>query len=327
MAENPEHAVLHELVTGGASGNSWNLTGKNTFKIGRDPTNDIVLPYSWISRKHTLIQRENDGIFHIMDLGSSNGTYLNDKRTHSPTILNNGDLITLGRTTIRFDQSIGKTDEQEEDISELTLDMTIAHIKKEIVTVLVCDIHEFTRLSEKLGNKHISKLLRFWTKKVGAIINEHGGLVDKFIGDAVMATWTGGTVSSGARNALRSALEISQATKKIGESIPEIKPPLSIGAAINTGEAMLGNMRVTGHRDSTVIGDVVNVAFRLESMTEQDEADVIIGAETARYLDNPAKYFDKKTFEIKGKTGQINAHACSFDQLAYYLSATATHSR
>lgn len=326
MVKNPEQAVLHELGPGDASKNSWNLTGKNTFKIGRGPTNDIVLPYSWVSRKHTMIQRENDGIFHLMDLGSSNGTYLNNKQIHSPAILNNGDLITLGRTTIRFDQFIEKT-EQEEDISELTLDMTIAHTQKGIVTILVCDIHEFTRLSEKLGDKHISKLLRFWTKKVGAIINEHEGLVDKFIGDAVIATWAGGIVSRGARNALRSALEISQATKKIGESIPEIKPPLSIGAAINTGEAMLGNMGLTGHRDSTVIGDAVNVAFGLESMTEKDEADVIIGAETARHLDNPAKYFDQKTFDIKGKTGRINAHTCSFDQLAYYLSATAAHSR
>ncbi|MDF1579119.1 MAG: adenylate/guanylate cyclase domain-containing protein [Desulfurivibrionaceae bacterium] len=326
MSENPEQAVLHELGPDGAPKNSWNLTGKNTFKIGRGPTNDIVLPYSWISRKHTMVQRENDGIFHIMDLGSSNGTYLNSKRIHSPAILNNGDLVTLGKTTIRFHQFIENTD-QKFDRSELTLDMTVAYIQKEIVTILVCDIHEFTRLSEKLGNNHISKLLQFWTKKVGAIINEHDGLVDKFIGDAVMATWTGGPVGRGARNALRTALEISQATRKIGESVPEIKTPLSIGAAINTGEAMLGNMGLTGHRDSTVIGDVVNVAFRLEAMTEQDEADVVIGEETARHLDNPTKYFTQRSFELKGKTGRINAYACSFAQLAYYLSATAAHSR
>lgn len=322
MTETPEQAVLQELGPDGSTVNSWNLTGKNTFKIGRGPSNDIVLPYSWISRKHTMVQRETDGIFHIMDLGSSNGTYLNNKRIHSPAILNNGDLLTLGKTTIRFHQFLETTD-QKFDKSELTLDMTVAYIQKEIVTILVCDIHDFTRLSEKLGNKLISKLLQFWTKKVGAIISEHDGLVDKFIGDAVMATWTGGTVGRGARNALRTALEISQATRKIGDSIPEIKTPLSIGAAINTGEAMLGNMGLTGHRDSTVIGDVVNVAFRLESMTEQDEADVIIGGETARYLDNPAKYFSERTFELKGKTGRISAHTGSFDQLAYYLSATA----
>jgi adenylate cyclase len=323
----PEQAVLQELGPGGTPENSWNLIGKNTFKIGRGPTNDIVLPYSWISRKHTMVQRERDGIFHIIDLGSSNGTYLNSKKIHSPGILNDGDLVTLGKTTLRFNQFIEKNDDYEEDGAELTLDMTIAHIQKEIVTILVCDIHDFTRLSDKLGNKLVSKLLQFWTKKVGGIINEHDGMVDKFIGDAVMATWTGGTVGGGTRNALRSALEINKATGKIGESIPEIKTALSTGAAINTGEAMLGNMGVTGQRDSTAIGDVVNVAFKLESMTEKDEADVIIGEETARYLDNPAKYFTQRTFELKGKTGKINAHAASFAQLAYYLSATAAGSR
>jgi adenylate cyclase len=323
MSKYSEQAVLQELNTQGCPENSWNLTGKNTFKIGRGPTNDIVLPYSWVSRKHTMVQREKDGIFHIMDLGSSNGTYLNDKRIHAPALLNNGDRISLGKTVMKFSQYI-EAPSYEEDKSELTLDMTIAYIQKEIVTILVCDIHDFTSLSEKMGNKVISDMLQDWTKKVGAIIHEHDGLVDKFIGDAVMATWIGGTVNKGVRNALRAALEISQATKKIGESIPGIKTPLTIGAAINTGEAMLGNMGVAGHRDSTVIGDVVNIAFRLESLTVQDEADLILGEGTAGHLENLDQYFNKKSFEIKGKTGKISAHAGTFDQLRYFLSATAT---
>lgn len=324
MSEYSEQAIIQELTPGGSPENSWNLSGKNTFNVGRGPTNDIILPYSWISRKHTMVQRGNDGIFHIVDLGSSNGTYLNTKRIYSPTILNNGDLITLGKTTIKFLQFIESPD-YEQDKSELTLDMTIAYIQKETVTILVCDIHDFTSLSEKLGNNKISSLLQFWTKKVGAIVHEHDGLVDKFIGDAVMATWIGGTIGKGVRNALRAALEIAKATKKIGESVPEIKGSLSIGAAINTGEAMLGNMGVSGHRDSTVIGDVVNVAFRLEAMTVRDEADIVIGEKTAGYLDSPDKYFNKHTFELKGKTDKITARACSFDQLRYYLSATASN--
>lgn len=323
MSEYSEQAILQELKPDGSPENSWNLTGKNTFKLGRGPTNDIVLPYSWISRKHTMVQQESSGIFHIMDLGSSNGTYLNNKRIHSPTILNNGDLFTLGKTVIKFVQYIENNDYDDKDESELTLDMTVAYIQKETVTILVCDIHDFTSLSEKLGDKLISKLLQLWTKKVGDIIHQHDGLVDKFIGDAVMATWIGGTIDKGARNALRVALEISNITKKIGEKIPGITTPLSIGAAINTGEAMLGNMGVAGHRDSTVIGDVVNVAFRLESMTVKDQSDIIIGKETVRHLDNPEKYFEKRSFELKGKTGEISAHAGTFDQLRYFLSSTS----
>ncbi len=324
MSEHSKQAILQELNPEGSPGNNWNLTGQNTFKVGREPTNDIILPYSWISRKHTMIQRESGGIFHIIDLGSSNGTYLNNKRIHAPAILNNGDLITLGKTTIKFVQYLENNDHEKEN-SELTLDMTVANIQKGTVTILVCDIHDFTSLSEKLGDTKISKILQFWTKKVGAIIHEHDGLIDKFIGDAVMATWIGGNVSKGARNALRAALEISNVTRKIGESITQIETPLSIGAAVNTGEAMLGNMGVTGHRDSTVIGDVVNVAFRLESMTVKDEADIIIGEETARHLDNPEKYFNQFSFELKGKTSKINAHGGSFDQLRHFLLSTATN--
>ncbi|MEN8134223.1 MAG: adenylate/guanylate cyclase domain-containing protein [Thermodesulfobacteriota bacterium] len=324
MPEHSKQALLQELNPEGSPGNNWNLTGKNNFTIGREATNEIILPYSWISRKHTMIQRKSGGIFHIIDLGSSNGTYLNNKRIHAPAILNNGDLITLGKTTIKFIQYMENSDYDKGE-SELTLDMTVANIQKETVTILVCNIRDFTSLSEKIGDKQTSKLLRFWTKKIGAIVNEHNGLVDKFIGDAVMATWIGGNVNRGARNALRAALEISNVTKKIGESIPQIETPLAIGAAVNTGEAMLGNMGVTGHRDSTVTGDVVNVASGLGAMTEKDEDDIIIGEETARHLDNPEKYFNQHSFKIKGKTDKINAQGCSFDQLRYFLLSTAAN--
>jgi len=322
MSDSSEQAVLHELKKDGTPENTWNLKGKNNFRLGRGPGNDIVLPYSWVSRKHTLVQKEDNGIFHIMDMGSANGTYVNNKRIHSPSILNNGDKITLGKTVIKFVQFLDK-DEPYEPEDDATLDMTVAYIQKETVTILVCDLHDFTSISEKLGNQIVSKLLRFWTKKVGAIIHEHDGLVDKFIGDAVMATWSGGTVDRGIRNALRAALEISHITKKIGEKVPELDTELAIGAALNTGEAMMGNMGVAGHRDSTVIGDVVNVAFRLESLTVKDEVDIIIGEQTAKRIDRVESFFNQRTFELKGKKEKISAYACSFDQLRYFLKSTA----
>ena len=321
MTNIVEQALLQELDEKGAPKNVWNLKGKNNFRLGRGPANDIVLPYSWVSRKHTLVQQEKTGIFHIMDMGSSNGTYVNNKRIHSPTVLNNGDLISLGKTTIRFVHFIEQNAPPPE--TEATLDMTIAYIQKETVTILVCDIHDFTSMSEKLGNQVVSKLLQFWNKKVGAIIQDHEGLVDKFIGDAVMAVWAGGSVDSGIRNALRAALEISATTRKIGESIPGLKGELTIGAAINTGEAMMGNMGVAGHRDSTVIGDVVNVAFRLESMTVKDEIDIIIGDATAKNIEQIDKFFSRKTLEVKGKKEKVTAYGCSFDQLNYFLKMTA----
>lgn len=321
MSDILEQAFLQELNENGSPKNVWNLQSKSDFRLGRGSENDVVLPYSWVSRKHTMVQQEKTGIYNIMDLGSSNGTYINNKRIYSPTVLNNGDIITLGKTTIRFVHFV----EQKTPIvqAEATLDMTIAYIQREVVTILVCDIHDFTSISERLGDQVVSKLLQFWTKKVGAIIQEHDGLVDKFIGDAVMAVWTGGAVSRSIRNALRTALEISAATKKIGESLPAMRNPLAIGAAINTGEAMMGNMGMTSHRDSTVIGDVVNVAFRLESMTVRDDIDIIIGEDTAKHIDEVDKFFTKRELTVKGKQEKITAYVCTFDQLRYYMKMTA----
>lgn len=321
MTEILEQAFLQELNENGSPKNVWNLKSKSNFRLGRGPDNDVVLPYSWVSRKHTLVQQEKSGIFNIMDLGSSNGTYVNNKRIYSPTLLHNGDIITLGKTIIRFVHFVEQKNEVDE--AEATLDMTIAYIQKETVTILVCDIHDFTSISEKLGNQVVSKLLQFWTKKVGAIIQEHDGLVDKFIGDAVMAVWTGRAVTSGVRNALRAALEISATTKKIGESVPGLRSPLAIGAALNTGEAMMGNMGMASHRDSTVIGDVVNVAFRLESMTVKDDLDIIFGEDTAKHIEEVDKFFAKRELTVKGKKEKITAYACTFDQLRYYLKMTA----
>ncbi|NTV15044.1 MAG: adenylate/guanylate cyclase domain-containing protein [Desulfobulbaceae bacterium] len=321
MTDTLEQAFLQELNESGAPKNVWNLQNKNNFRLGRGTDNDVILPYSWVSRKHTLVQQEKTGIFNIMDMGSSNGTYVNNKRIHSPTILNNGDIITLGKTIIRFVHFVEKKAPATE--TEATLDMTIAYIQKETVTILVCDIHDFTSISERVGNQVVSKLLQFWTKKVGAIIQEHDGLVDKFIGDAVMAVWAGSSVSKGVRNALRAAVEISAITKKIGESVPGLRSGLTIGAALNTGEAMMGNMGMAGHRDSTVIGDVVNVAFRLESTTLKDDRDIIIGEETAKYIEEVDKFFAKRELVVKGKQEKLAAYAGTFDQLRYFLKMTA----
>ena len=323
MSNSSQHTVLQELNQSGTPENIWSLTAKNTFKLGRGTASDVVLPYSWVSRQHSIVQQDGSEIFQIMDLGSSNGTYLNGKRIYSPTILHNNDIITLGKTSIRFVQ-LHESKDFADKKCESTLDMTVAYIQKEIVTILVCDIHDFTSLSEKKGNKTVSKLLQFWTKKVGSIVHEHDGLVDKFIGDAVMATWIGGTVELGIRNALRAALDINNATKNITENIPDMETELSIGAAINTGEAMMGNMGVASHRDSTVIGDVVNVAFRLESMTVKDDSDIIIGAATALHLEHPEKYFTEKSFDLKGKKEKINAYACSFEELRYFMTSTVS---
>ncbi len=119
---------------------------------------------------------------------------------------------------------------------------------------------------------------------------------------------------------LRTILDIQDFTRKIHSKVDEIPWALKVGGAINTGEAVVGNMGVDGQRDFTVVGDTVNVAFRLEDMTTQFKLDVLIGNDAASELEQLEEYFVEKKMFVKGKETGITAYGCSFAKLAEYLS-------
>ncbi|MBU0485601.1 MAG: adenylate/guanylate cyclase domain-containing protein [Proteobacteria bacterium] len=313
---------LKELDSDGGITKIWALNGKNNFRLGRGPDNDITLPYTWVSRKHTMIQVDGLGLHSIIDLGSSNGTFLNGKRVICSCPLQNGDKILLGKTKLIFFQNTEEIPVFDIE-HDATLDRTVAFLQRDVVTILVCDLRNFTHLSELIGNQLISKLLQYWTKQVSRIINQHNGIVDKFIGDAVMAMWIGGSNKANIKQALMTTLEIQHFTQNMGENMPEIPFEMGIGAALNTGEAIMGNMGVDGRRDSTVIGDVVNVAFRLEEITSTSGMDLLMGGESAKYITDADSYFTVKGYSVKGKEEQILTYGCTFEELRKFIAVTA----
>ncbi len=300
---------------------TWPLSGKRTYRIGRSKSNDIVLSNSWTSRHHAMLQEEENGSFNAIDLGSSNGTSVNGHRIHTPTKLRSGDLIQIGsKSTLTF------LHECEEPAKQTPIDdldeKTVAFLEKEQVTILICDIRNFTNLSENIGDQTISEFLKSWTRKVNQAVQHYQGNVDKFIGDAVMATWIGEDIlQKNIHRALNCALQISKLTMTLAEDFPDIPKPLKVGGALNTGEAVVGNMGVDGNRDYTVIGDVVNVAFRLEEVTTKVKRDILIGEEAALQLgSNMTNVFSPYKYLVKGKKDPITAYACDFDQLEQYLT-------
>ena len=302
---------------------SWSLTGKRNFHIGRQEDNDIPLSFTWVSRKHAMIQIEANGRCNAIDLGSSNGTFVNGRRITTPTPLRSGDLIQVGNkaTVLAF---LDNQPPQEETAGlEAGEERTVAFLEKVTVTVLVCDIRNFTHLSETIGDQPISSLLKQWSAVVSDIVNAHQGHVDKFIGDAVMATWSGGASQlQDIISAIRVAALISEATERLGASTPGLPWPLKIGCAMNTGEAVLGNLGVDGRRDFTVVGDTVNVAFRLEDLNKKVGTDFLMGAEAAFRLNPTAlgRHFQPYRYQVKGKKDPVTAYGCDFAQLQNFLA-------
>ncbi|MDG4476528.1 adenylate/guanylate cyclase domain-containing protein [Thiovibrio frasassiensis] len=318
MTASPEiSATLTLLDAQEDNAPRWLLGTDTTYTLGRVANTDITLPYSWVSRKHAMIQKEENGRFNLIDLGSSNGTFINGRKIHTPVSLQDGDCIGIGSTRLLFHQDTSPNRAAATNGPDLD-EMTVAFVQKQIITILICDIHDYTKLSETMGDQWVSQLLQHWTGRVTKLVNKHNGTVDKFIGDAVMALWSGANLQDNIHQALKTAIAINTFTSNLGKKIPDLPWALQIGAALNTGEAMMGNLTQNG--SYTVVGDVVNVAFRLESLTNrQEDLDIVMGCDAAMHLLAPETFFKKYSFRVKGKQEEVEAYGCSFPQLSTYL--------
>jgi adenylate cyclase len=194
MSDSPK--AFLKLIAGGEE-NTWPLAGKSTYRVGRGEGSDILLPYPWVSRQHAMIQMEANFSHNIVDLGSSaNGTFVNGRRVYTPTRLSSNDHVKIGKSELVFLQEKLVT-AQSGDETSTTGDETVAFLQKNQVTILVCDIRQFTPLSEEVGAGPVSQFLALWTKKVDGVVQKNGGQVDKFIGDAVLAVWPEGADFAG----------------------------------------------------------------------------------------------------------------------------------
>ena len=149
------------------------------------------------------------------------------------------------------------------------------------LTVLFADIAGFTGLSERLGDR-IIPLLSSYLDTMSHEITTHGGTIDKFIGDAVMAFW--GAPASNVHHAVdacRSALACQRALRESGLT-DDGGRPLEVRVGINSGEMLVGNIGSEVRLNYTVIGDAVNVASRLEGANKEYGTEIIIGEQTRR---------------------------------------------
>ncbi len=312
-------ASLSLLDPKGSTSNVWELAGKRTFYIGRGKQNDITLPYTWISRQHAMLQVEENGTYNVVDLGSSNGTMVNGRRQHSTTKLHSGDKLQVGSdktTLVFFHDYTPEIPVEQDDLEE----ETVAFLQTELVTILVCDIRKFTSLSETIGAEFVSNILASWSKSVNELVQRNNGSIDKFIGDAVMATWVGKDgQAENIMQAMRTLLAISEMTTLLSSKLPNLPWPMEVGGAINTGEAVMGNIGVDGGRDFTVVGDVVNLTFRLEELTTKVEMDLLMGPNVSEYLPQCKEFFTACKYVVKGKKDPVTAYGGNFEKLKAYL--------
>ncbi len=182
-------------------------------------------------------------------------------------------------------------------------DAALGGTKKE-VTVFFSDIRDFTKFSEGHTPEEVVEMLNEYFAVMVGIINRHNGVVDKFIGDAIMAIW--GAVKKeddDPYQCVKACIEMRQALAELNEKrIARGKTPIKIGIGIHTGDAISGNIGSDERMEYTVIGDSVNMAARIEASTKAFGADLLLSETTAQIVQEQFILELGGKAEVKGKS-------------------------
>ncbi len=175
------------------------------------------------------------------------------------------------------------------------------------VTILFSDIRSFTSISEKMEAHALVALLNEYFTEMVSIVMRNGGVVDKYIGDAIMAVF-GAPVPTeqDAANAVRAAVQMRQALARLNERLQARgMEPLRTGIGIHTGDVVAGNIGSEQRMEYTVIGDPVNVASRLESNTKELKVDVLISDATYEATKEIIEARPVKELSVKGRAEPV----------------------
>lgn len=182
--------------------------------------------------------------------------------------------------------------------------------KKATVTVLFADIRGFTSMSETMSAQQVSEILNEYFTEMEPIITKYNGIINKFIGDAVMAIF-GEPIQdkNHAANAVRCGYEMLLKVKELQKKwAEEGKPKIEIGIGINTGEVFVGNIGSENRMEYTVIGDTVNLASRLESYNKVYKTKMLISSSTYETTKNFIDAMKISDVEIRGKSHRMNIY-------------------
>ena len=173
--------------------------------------------------------------------------------------------------------------------------------EKRTCTFLFTDLRGFTALSESVSPEEVTYIMNKVLTAQQIAVQKHGGMVDKYIGDAMMAIFNAPLdLHNHSKVAVECALDIIENIKQVNlELKKEGLPDIAIGMGINSGEAIIGNMGSESRFDYTAIGDAVNTAARLESATKERGVDLLIGKQTEAYCGFHLK--ELEPILVKGK--------------------------
>jgi adenylate cyclase len=255
--------------------------------LGRSAGNDVAIESPTASRRHCIIHLQNVGEFWLIDLGSSNGTFLNRRRVHQPVRLADKDQLTVGDSPFTFRQPEEITSARRTMIEEQTIRET-ASIP---VWLLVADIENFTPLSRSLTSDDLALLVGSWVASCKTIVEEHQGEIDKYLGDGFLAYW---------RDDEKAAGNIAAGLTKL-KQLQKVEPPFRL--VLHYGLVSSGGIRSMG--EESLIGKEVIFVFRMEKLAGSLGIDLLASEAAQKKLGELLPAQPAGQHELKGFDGRF----------------------
>jgi len=218
--------------------------------IGRAPGNQFVLADEKASRKHALIHRQGENEYWLVDLGSSNGSYLDGRRVSQPMALRDGSVIRIGSSTLLFRQSSGPSSPSSEPHWS---EGTVHDIRIAPCWLLLADIEGSTELSQSLPVEQLPIITGRWFSECKQVIEANSGSINKYLGDGFFAYWIDIDGTLPRLVGALSGLKRLQAAEQPRFRVVVHHGDVSMGGAASMGEESLS-------------GPEVNFVFRMEKL-------------------------------------------------------------
>jgi adenylate cyclase len=237
-----------------------------------------------------------DGAFFLEPDTASSPTRVNGEKVTAARVLSDGDLIQLGQQLLRFRTGKGASKPR-------------ALLQQE-ATILFSDIWNYSALAESRPLEETITQMNEFYRAMGKVIEAHQGILMTFLGDAMMAVF--GAESHGEQDAVRAcaaALAMQDRLEELNELWDsQGKPTMRIGVGINTGEVMVGDVGFTGRMEFAAMGDNTNLAARLEKLTREYEARIVISGATHALLKDRFATRPLGSTRVKGRTTPVELY-------------------
>lgn len=256
--------------------------------VGRTPGNMVVIPNDHISRKHALIQVQGSGECWMVDLGSSNGTYVNGRRVSRALQLKNGDVIDMAGSRIEF-----QSDMAGQTAVDMTGGSTLRDIKRRNCWLMVADIEGSTRMAQELPPEEIPRITGGWFNTCRDLVEGHGGHMNQYLGDGFFCYWD---------DTFDAKRQILDALRDLARLQQRASPRFRL--VLHFGEIVLSNVPDT--MALNLHGEVVNFAFRMEKVAAHFKDSRLFSEAALKALG--VKSLARRESEVGGYEGMFQFH-------------------